>query len=69
MAIVKTDDRTFVRDTTSHALLNTDQHALARSRSERAARDRATRLTKEVADLRSQVIQLTAVVEKLLAKE
>jgi hypothetical protein len=50
MSIVKTDDRTFVRDTASHALLNIDRQALARSRSERAARDRAARLTKQVAD-------------------
>lgn len=69
MALVKTDDRAFVRDTSSHALLNTDRHALARARSERAARARASHLTKEVASLRSQVIQLTALVEKLLAKE
>lgn len=69
MAHVKTDDQQFIRDTISHALLNTDTHALARHRSERAARTRAAHLIKEVAHLRSQVIQLTALVEKLLAKE
>ena len=69
MSIVKTDDRAFVRDTASRALLNTDRQALARHRSERAARNRAAHLVKEVAQLRAQVIQLSALVEKLLAKE
>lgn len=69
MAHVKTDDQRFIRDTTSHALLNTDTRALARHRSERESRVRAAHLIKEVAHLRTQVIQLTALVEKLLTKE
>lgn len=68
MAFVKTDDRSFVRDTRSNALLNTDKSALERYRKHRADVARTSALHREVDTLRTQVSVLTALVEQLLAE-
>jgi len=63
--VSKTDDRAYVRDEQSHALLNTDTKALARSRAARETVARAGRLEQEVRDLRNRLDALTLVVDKL----
>ena len=63
--VSKTDDRAYVRDEQSHALLNTDMGALARSRAARENVARGARLEREVRDLRQRVDALTRVVDKL----
>jgi hypothetical protein len=68
MSIVKTDDRSFVRDTRSNALLNTDKSALERYRKQRAEAARTSALHREVDTLRTQVSVLTSLVEQLLAE-
>lgn len=66
MPLIKTDDRQYVRDSESNALLNTDRSALMRSRALRDATHRAERLHDEVAQLRAHVSELTTLVEQLL---
>lgn len=63
--VSKTDDRAYVRDEQSHALLNTDMGALTRSRAARENVGRAARLEREVRDLRQRLDALTRVVDKL----
>jgi len=63
---LKTDDRQYVRDPQSNALLNTDRSALLRARAARATAHHAERLQDEVAELRQHVQQLTTLVEQLL---
>jgi hypothetical protein len=59
---VQTDDKSFIRDTHSKALLNTDRAALERSRQARAkSRERVSALQalqREVAELKTLVTQL-----------
>lgn len=69
MPIVKTEDRAFVRDTASRALLNTDTASLQKHRAQRAERNQMSRLIKEVAELRGLVVELSTRLDSLLAKE
>jgi hypothetical protein len=63
MALVKTDDRRYARDTVSNALLSTDKAGLDRSRAHRASMKKATVLQSEVEQLREQVKHLATLVQ------
>ncbi len=62
---IQTEDRSFLRDTRSKALLNTDKAALARNR---AARSKSLRHANTIATLQSDVAALTALVHQLMAE-
>ena len=62
---IKTDDRSYVRDTETQALLNTDVTALAHSRNARDRAARASRVEREVAQLRLQLDALSATVDAM----
>jgi len=62
---IKTDDRSYVRDETTQALLNTDTAALAHSRNARKRAARTSQVEREVAELRKQLNALTARVDAL----
>ena len=62
---IKTDDRSYVRDESTQALLNTDTIALAHSRNARKRAARASRVEREVVELRKQLDALTARVDAL----
>jgi len=64
--IVKTDDKRFVRDTRSNALLNIDKRALDRHRVEREKTQRMSHMREEMDALRTQVAELTELVQRLL---
>lgn len=64
--IVKTDDKRFVRDTRSNALLNIDKRALDRHRVEREKTQRTSHMREEMDALRTQVAELTELVQQLL---
>jgi len=63
---IKTDDRSYERDTETQALLNTDVTALAHSRNARDRAARASRVEREVAQLRLQLDALSATVDALI---
>ena len=62
---IKTDDRSYERDTETQALLNTDVTALAHSRNARDRAARASRVEREVAQLRLQLDALSATVDAM----
>lgn len=63
---IKTDDRSYERDTETQALLNTDVTALAHSRNARERAARASRVEREVAQLRLQLDALSATVDAMI---
>ena len=65
---IKTDDRSYERDTETQALLKTDVTALAHSRNARDRAARASRVEREVAQLRLQLDALSATVDVLTAR-
>ena len=65
---IKTEDRSYVRDESTQALLNTDTVALAHSRNARKRATRASQVEREVAELRKQLDALTAQVDALTPK-
>lgn len=62
---IKTEDRSYVRDESTQALLNTDTVALAHSRNARKRAARASQVEREVVELRKQLDALTARVDAL----
>ena len=62
---IKTDDRSYVRDEVTQALLKTDATALAHSRNARERAARASQVEREVVELRKQLDALTARVDTL----
>ncbi len=62
---VQTDDRGLVRETRSHALLNTDKPALARNRAARLRAAEQLRTNQEVHQLRGVVSTLEARITEL----
>jgi hypothetical protein len=61
--LIKTDDRSYVRDGKTQALLNTDATALAHSRNARQRAERASQVERDVVELRKQLDALTARVD------
>lgn len=71
---VQTDERGLVRETRSHALLNTDKAALARNRQARQRAQEQIRTNQEVRELRfvvstleSRILELTSLVDVAVA--
>ena len=60
---IQTEDKSFLRDTRSKALLNTDRAALERNR---AARSKSLRLTHTISTLQDDVAALKALVHQLM---
>lgn len=66
MSLVQTEDRRFVRDTESRALLNTDQAALRQYRATRQKSQQHDQLSQDVHALKDQVASLTTLVHELV---
>ena len=62
---VQTDERGLVRETRSHALLNTDKAALERNRAARVRAHEQVRTNQEVRELRSVVTTLETRISEL----
>jgi signal transduction histidine kinase len=66
--LIRTNERTCVRDTTNHALLTTDLHALQRARARRATYTQTQALQTTVSSLQEELAELRAAIAALQAK-
>jgi len=67
MALIRTEDARFTRDTQSMALLNTDRAALQQYRAMREKTHHHEQLRQDVQSLQTQLHQLTELVQTLIA--
>lgn len=58
MARIATENKGIVRDTNSHALINTDRHALAMYRAKREKDKNAKDIVKDVQNLKADMIEI-----------
>ena len=58
MARIATENKGIVRDTNSHALINTDRHALEMYKAKRESDKKANEIVKDVQNLKADMIEI-----------
>lgn len=66
MQLVKTDDKQFARDPSTHAVLNIDNAAYRHFQEERKRALEVQRVSKEVNELRSEIGEIKQLLQQLV---